>query len=121
MSKEKALVVFSGGQDSTTCLYWAKKRFSEVFAIAFDYGQRHKIELESAQRIAAMAKVDLSIFKMDLISQLTENALTSSGVEIEQQDDKEHPPNTLVEGRNMLFLTYAAIFAKEKGIKNLLM
>lgn len=114
-----ALVVFSGGQDSTTCLFWAKRKFQSVRAIAFDYGQRHKIELEAARQIAAIAAVELNIFKIDLLSQLTDNALTKSDVIVEEEKPDHRPPNTLVEGRNMLFLTYAAIFAKSKGIRDL--
>ena len=53
----KALVVFSGGQDSTTCLYWAKKKFDEVHAITFDYGQLHRLEISAAGAIASMAEV----------------------------------------------------------------
>ena len=114
-----ALVLFSGGQDSTTCLFWAKKNFSEVRAIAFNYGQRHKSELEAAKQIARETQIDLQIFHIDLLSQLTENALTSQNIAIEEVKPDNRPPNTLVEGRNMLFLTYAAIFAKGKGIRNL--
>ncbi len=115
----KALVVFSGGQDSTTCLFWARRNFSEVCAIAYDYGQRHRIELEAARQIAEIAGVQLNVFKIDLLSQLTENALTSEELEVEAEKPENRPPNTLVEGRNMLFLTYAAIFAKSKGIQNI--
>lgn len=114
-----ALVLFSGGQDSTTCLFWAKKNFSKVQAIAYNYGQRHKSELEAAKEIAEEAKVDLNIFHIDLLSQLTENALMSQNIAIEEVKPDNRPPNTLVEGRNMLFLTYAAIFAKGKGIKDI--
>lgn len=119
MLGEKVLVVFSGGQDSTTCLFWAKKNFSEVFALSFDYGQRHRAELDAAQKIAAMAHVPLQLLKMDLLSQLTENSLTSSNLEVEKEKPEGRPPNTLVEGRNMLFLTYTAIFAKAKNIHHL--
>ncbi|MCK3682742.1 7-cyano-7-deazaguanine synthase QueC [Maribellus sp. YY47] len=119
MIAEKALVVFSGGQDSTTCLFWAKQNFSEVQAIAFDYGQRHKIELEAAKSIAEKAGIQLSIFRMDLLGQLTQNALTSQEMEVEETKPENRPPNTLVEGRNMLFLTYAAIFSKARDIHHL--
>ncbi len=114
-----ALVLFSGGQDSTTCLFWAKKNFSEVNAIAFNYGQRHQAELQAAKLIAGVAKVDLKIFQIDLLNQLTENALTRNNIEIEEVKPESRPLNTLVEGRNMLFLTYAAIYAQSKGIKDL--
>jgi len=119
MNTEKALVIFSGGQDSTTCLFWAKKHFAEVFAISFDYGQRHKIELTAAGNLAEKAQVSHHIFKIDLLSQITKNALTSQEMEVEKEKPADRPPNTLVEGRNMLFLTYAAIFAKTNNIRNL--
>ena len=119
MTGDKALVLFSGGQDSTTCLFWAKNNFSEVFAVAFDYGQRHHNELEAARKIAENAGVPLRILKMDLLQQLTVNSLTSREMEVEREKPDERPPNTLVEGRNMLFLTFAAITAKGLGIHHL--
>ncbi len=119
MKKEKALVVFSGGQDSTTCLFWAKKNFAAVYAVAFDYGQRHRVELDAARIIAGKAEVPLHVFNMDLLSQLTVNSLTDTTMNVEKAKPDKRPPNTLVEGRNMLFLTYAAIFAKEHNIQHL--
>jgi 7-cyano-7-deazaguanine synthase len=116
---EKALVVFSGGQDSTTCLFWAKEQFARVEAISFDYGQRHRVELEIAQAIANKAGVPWKVFKLDLLNQITNNALTSSDIQVEQEKPDDRPPNTLVEGRNMLFLTYSAVYAKSKGIHHL--
>jgi len=119
MTQGKALVLFSGGQDSTTCLFWAIKKFSKVFAVSFDYGQRHRNELEAARKIAANANVPLQILKMDLLQQVTTNSLTSHEVEVEDEKPGGRPPNTLVEGRNMLFITYAAIVAKSLGIHHL--
>lgn len=120
MLGDKALVVYSGGQDSTTCLFWAKKNFQHVFAISFDYGQRHRVELDAARSIAAKAEVPAELYRLDLLSQLTVNSLTSASVEVEKEKPPDRPPNTLVEGRNMLFLTYAAIYAKTKGIRHLI-
>ncbi|MBK6281950.1 MAG: 7-cyano-7-deazaguanine synthase QueC [Draconibacterium sp.] len=119
MKNGKALVLFSGGQDSTTCLFWAKEQFSEVVALAFNYGQRHRVELEAAKSIAKNAGVQLEILKLDLLAQLTVNSLTTPNMEVEKEKPEERPPNTLVEGRNMLFITYAAIFAKARNINNL--
>lgn len=116
---ERALVVFSGGQDSTTCLFWAKEQFGQVEAISFDYGQRHRLELEVAASIAAKAGVPWHAFRLDLLSRLTSNALTDPDVEVEKEKPADRPPNTLVEGRNMLFLTYSAVYAKSKGIHHL--
>lgn len=118
MNSEKALVLFSGGQDSTTCLFWAKKYFGEVFAVGFDYGQRHYSEIKAAESIAEKANIPFQILKIDLLSQITVNALTS-GLKMENKKPDNRPPNTMVEGRNMLFITYAAIIAKNKGIRNL--
>lgn len=116
---DQALVIFSGGQDSTTCLFWAKERFARVEAISFDYGQRHRMELEVAAAIAEKAGVSWSVFKLELLSRITTNALTCSGIAVEQEKPADRPPNTLVEGRNMLFLTYAAIYAKSNDIHHL--
>lgn len=116
---KKALVVFSGGQDSTTCLFWAKQQFDEVEAISFDYGQKHRLELQVAEAIAAEANVPFHVYKLDLLGQITSNALTTPGMEVEEDKPFDRPPNTLVEGRNMLFLTYAAVYAKSKDIHHL--
>jgi len=115
----KALVVFSGGQDSTTCLFWALKQFDEVETLCFDYGQRHRIELEAARSIAESAGVPFTLLQMDLLKQITHNSLTDTAMDVEENKPDHRPPNTLVEGRNMLFLTFAAIFAKGKDIANL--
>ena len=116
----KALVIFSGGQDSTTCLFWALKEFEEVEAVCFDYGQRHRIELEAARKIAEMAGVPFTLLQMDLLKQITHNSLTDTAMDVDESKPDNRPPNTLVEGRNMLFLTFAAIFAKGKDIPNLI-
>jgi len=117
--KQKALVVFSGGQDSTTCLFWAKKKFDEVETISFDYGQKHRVELEVAKKIAQDANISHIILKLDMLGQITNNALTNPAMEVENEKPDNRPPNTLVEGRNMLFLTYAAVYAKSRGIHHL--
>jgi 7-cyano-7-deazaguanine synthase len=110
--KDKAIVVFSGGQDSTTCLFWAKKNFKEVVAVSFDYNQKHIAELECAKNIAVELGVQHHILDMKLLAQLAPNALTRSDIEIKQGEDGA-PPNTFVDGRNMLFLTFAAVLAKQ--------
>lgn len=116
---EKVLVVFSGGQDSTTCLFWAKERFAGVEAVSFDYGQRHRLELQIAESIASRAGVPWRAFKLGLLSRISSNALTAADIAVETEKPAGRPPNTLVEGRNMLFLTYAAIWAKSEGIHHL--
>jgi 7-cyano-7-deazaguanine synthase len=114
---EKAIVVFSGGQDSTTCLLWALEEFEKIETVTFLYGQRHKAEVEQAKKIAKDLDVQQKIIQMDLLNQLTENALTRNEMEIEEEGTM---PNTYVEGRNHLFLSFAAIYAKSMGIKHII-
>ncbi len=119
VDKKKALVVFSGGQDSTTCLFWAKQQFDEVEAVSFDYGQKHRLELQVARQIAADAGVPWQVLTMDTLGRITNNALTNPDMAVETDKPDNRPPNTLVEGRNMLFLTYAAVYAKSKGFHHI--
>lgn len=117
LNKEKAVVVFSGGQDSTTCLFWAKQQFAEVEVVTFDYGQRHKLEIECAAAIAKDLGVQQTVLDMSLLNQLAPNALTRDDVEITHEEGEA--PSTFVDGRNLLFLSFAAIMAKQKGARHL--
>ncbi len=118
-SERKALVLLSGGQDSGTCLYWALQKFGEVHALGFDYGQRHKLELELAAELAHQAGVSFYVQTLDTLSAVSKNALTSPAIAVETKLPDGNPPNTLVEGRNLLFLTFAGIYAKSKGIRDI--
>lgn len=117
--KESALVCLSGGQDSTTCLYWALSRFEKVEAVCFAYGQKHSLETEVARRMAEKAGVLFSLLDVPLLGTLTHNALTDSSVVMDKEKPADALPNTFVPGRNMLFLTLAAIKAYESGIRHL--
>jgi 7-cyano-7-deazaguanine synthase len=116
---KKAVVVFSGGQDSTTCLFWALKNFDEVETVTFDYNQRHKQEIEVAKKIAHDQGVKNTVIDMSLLNQLTSNALTRNDIEIED-GEAGSLPTTFVDGRNHIFLSFAAIMAKSKGINHLI-
>ena len=120
MKKESAaLVCFSGGQDSTTCLYWAKKHFEYVEAVIFEYGQRHSNEVEIAAKIASDAGVPFRTLDLSLLSQLAPNSLTDSAIVMDEEKPADSYPNTFVPGRNMLFLTFAAVLARSHGIYNI--
>ena len=123
LSTDAALVLFSGGQDSTTCLAWALQRYARVETLAFDYGQRHAIELTVrpnilqtirtldsswAKRLGEDHMLDLSV-----LGEVSETALTRDN-EITMRADGL--PNTFVPGRNLLFLTLAAALAYRRGI-----
>ena len=115
-------MVLSGGQDSTTCLYWAIERFGKgnVSTISFDYGQRHRIELKCAARIAEHASVTNVCLPIDTFAALGGDALTDSHIEIEKRAAADSGlPNTFVPGRNLVFLTFAAAHAYQRGIDRL--
>lgn len=119
MNRETALVVFSGGQDSTTCLYWAKKVFKKVVALSFDYGQKHKLELALAEKIAQKAGVDFHLMDVSFIGRLAHNALTDTSIKMDEKKPSDSVPNTFVPGRNLFFLSIAAVFAREHGINHM--
>ncbi|HEY9680393.1 MAG TPA: 7-cyano-7-deazaguanine synthase QueC [Oculatellaceae cyanobacterium] len=119
---ENALVILSGGQDSTTCLFWAKQQFANVFALSFDYGQRHRNELDSAKTVARMADVRHEVINLGPIFAGL-SPLTNAACELDQYASAAHLPGglekTFVPGRNILFLTVAANRAYVLGCKNL--
>lgn len=120
MYNETALVVFSGGQDSTTCLFWAKREFKDVRALSFLYGQKHAKEVELAQNIARQAGVTFETMELPLIGTLGHNALTDTSMPMDEQiPDGQTCPNTFVPGRNLFFLSVAAVYARERGIRHL--
>lgn len=116
----KAVVVLSGGQDSTTCLYWALEEFGaeNVEALTFDYGQRHRIELECARDVANCAGVPQSTLPIDTFAALGGNALTDTGLPVGELPENGLP-NTFVPGRNLIFLTFAAAYARQRDVFDL--
>ena len=123
---EPALVLFSGGQDSTTCLAWALTRFSTVETVGFDYGQRHRVELDCRRRIAARLRCDFPewgarlgddhVIDLAILGQLSDTALTRDrAIEFAASG----LPNTFVPGRNLLFFTFAAALGYRRGLKHL--
>ncbi|MDU0461369.1 7-cyano-7-deazaguanine synthase QueC [Staphylococcus ureilyticus] len=118
LNNNKAIVVFSGGQDSTTCLFWAKKHFDEVVLVTFEYGQRHDTEIQVAKQIAQEQAVEHHILDMSLLSQLTPNALTQHDMDINEGDSGM--PNTFVPARNLLFLSFAGALAYQTNTKHII-
>ncbi len=114
-----AMVCFSGGQDSTTCLFWAKKHFENVETVCFTYGQKHSLEIDVARKIAEDANVPFHLLDVSLIGQLAPNSLTDHSILMDQEKPTDSYPNTFVPGRNLIFLTFAAILARSKGIYDL--
>jgi 7-cyano-7-deazaguanine synthase len=122
-STDTALVLFSGGQDSTTCVAWALQRYARVETIGFDYGQRHAIELSVRPRVleglrAQSPEWDARLgedhmIDLSLIAKISDTALTSN-VAIAMQENGL--PNTFVPGRNLLFMTVAATVAYRRGL-----
>ena len=120
MMGESALVVFSGGQDSTTCLYWAKKNFKRVVALSFIYGQKHVKEVDLARELAKEAGVEWTSMDVSFISKLSTGcSLTDTSLQIEEEKPADSLPSTFVPGRNIFFLSIAAVYAREHGIHDL--
>lgn len=126
MRDDGALVLLSGGQDSTTCVAWALERFEHVETVGFDYGQRHRVELDCRDRVrnglttlvprwAAKLGEDHTL-ALDALGKVSNTALTRD-VEIEMGDSGL--PNTFVPGRNIVFLTFAAALAYRRGLRHI--
>jgi len=121
-----ALVLFSGGQDSTVCLAWALDRFQRVETVGFDYGQRHRVELDVRPRIRAELAVtkpewrkrlgEDHLVKLDALAAISETALTR---ETEIEIGKNGLPTTFVPGRNLIFLAFAGALAYRRGASHL--
>jgi len=126
MNADGALVLFSGGQDSTTCLAWALARFARVETVGFDYGQRHRTELEARPRVLAVLRAgfpdwagrlgDDHVLPLEVLKQIGGSALTDA-VKIEMGSNGL--PTTFVPGRNVMFLTAAAALGYRRGIADL--
>lgn len=115
---KSCMVLLSGGQDSTTCLFWAKQHFETVVAVGFNYGQKHKAELEAAERIARRAGVPYQIY--DVCQLLAASSLTHAGAHDAQSAIDKDLPNSFVAGRNLLFLSIAGSRAAEQGINDII-
>lgn len=118
----KAVVILSGGQDSTTCLYWALEHFGRdaVESITFDYRQRHRIEIDCARNVARFAGIPNRVLPIDTFAALGGNALTDAESAVPEGAAAEGElPATFVPGRNLVFLTYAAAWAWPRGIGDL--
>jgi 7-cyano-7-deazaguanine synthase len=128
MTNDAALVLFSGGQDSTTCLAWALDRFSNVETVGFDYGQRHLVEMDARTSILQAFHDTFPVWAeklggdhvltIDALAQVSDTSLTRD-VAIAMQANGL--PNSFVPGRNLLFLTFAAALAYRRGTKHLIM
>ncbi len=116
-----ALVLFSGGQDSTTCLYWAKEKFKSVTALNMNYGQRHANEIDAAHKIASMAGIGLLTHNLDVFKNINaQSALLNDTEDISAPHVlNKKLPASFVPGRNVLFLTIAAMIAYNMKIRDI--
>lgn len=117
--RKSAIVLLSGGQDSATCLFWASREFEKIYAISFDYGQRHAAELEAARELAKLAGV-LEHRVVEMRGLLSGSSLTDHSID-HNQEHKSAPglPSSFTAGRNILFLTLAASWGHGLGVKSL--
>ncbi|MDD1794355.1 7-cyano-7-deazaguanine synthase QueC [Enterovibrio makurazakiensis] len=118
---KKAVVVFSGGQDSTTCLIQALSEFDEVHCITFDYGQRHKQEIEVAADVAKeLGATSHKVMDVSLLNELAISSLTRDNIPVSHELQENGLPNSFVPGRNILFLTLAGIYAYQLGAETVI-
>lgn len=116
-SSKKAVVILSGGLDSTTCMGIAKAEGYELYPITFDYGQRHRIELENARKVAEFYGVSdrHKVIQLGFLRDFGGSALTDDSIDVPREMDETVIPVTYVPGRNLLFLSIATSYAEVKG------
>jgi len=123
MDQKKAIVLFSGGLDSTTTLYWAKNKYTHLWALTIDYGQRHRLEVDFSQKICQKLEIPQKIFRLDL-TQIGGSALTDPQVALPKlqsiEELEEGVPITYVPFRNGIFLAIAAAWGEALGVESVL-
>ncbi|MBB1312400.1 7-cyano-7-deazaguanine synthase QueC [Aliivibrio sp. SR45-2] len=116
-----AIVVFSGGQDSTTCLIQALTHYDHVHCITFDYGQRHNQEIEVAKSVALdLGATSHKVMDVGLLNELAVSSLTRDNIPVSHELQENGLPNSFVPGRNILFLTLAGIYAYQLGAESVI-
>ncbi len=125
MNKKKAVLLFSGGQDSTTILGWCLQKYDEIYLLTFDYGQNHLVEIKAARKIVSKINQTFAqfkgkikenkVYKINSLNDITRSALTSK-IKV---DLSKSLPNTFVPGRNLLFFTFASSYGYEHNIYNI--
>ncbi len=116
-----AIVVFSGGQDSTTCLIQALTQYDNVHCITFDYGQRHNQEIEVAKKVALeLGAASHKVMDVGLLNELAASSLTRDNIPVSHELQENGLPNSFVPGRNILFLTLAGIYAYQLGAESVI-
>ena len=116
-----AIVVFSGGQDSTTCLIQALTHYDHVHCITFDYGQRHNQEIEVAKKVALeLGAASHKVMDVGLLNELAASSLTRDNIPVSHELQENGLPNSFVPGRNILFLTLAGIYAYQLGAESVI-
>ena len=118
LTSTSAVVVFSGGQDSTTCLFWAQRQFPEVHLITFDYRQKHRIEIDAARRIAKLTGLPHTIVGCEFFKDLVTSSLLGEQ-RVQGEIGADHLPDSFVPGRNIVFMTLAGAYAYRVGAKHL--
>lgn len=120
LKKENVIILLSGGIDSTTLLWLSKEMFGDIYAISFDYGQKHSIELEFAKEVASIAGVKKHfIVEIPHLKYIGGNALTDRNIEVPSESYTDQPPITTVPMRNLIFLSIAASYADIYEIENI--
>jgi 7-cyano-7-deazaguanine synthase len=111
-----SICLLSGGQDSTTALFWAKQKLGNPFALIIDYGQKHIIEIESAKKIASIAEVDYQVLQIPFFKEIGDSALLDDSDVNEAHKRDDNLPASFVPGRNLIFITVASMIAYKKGV-----